>query len=294
MKEASMRKSILAALLVLWFSADAAAQANSKPVIFIVGEGNISIELVGLGAAGIGHSSVVGGSAAHKAINRHDQTMEMAQDLLQFCPAVSITLDSQSAPDYFVSLNREGHPTMFGEIGSSQVMVLNARKGVIFVSKKATVKNAVKSACNAIAADWQANGRLPANGKTAVAESELIDRSAAKLDIALVMRTTERADKYCKQQTITSILSDVTAYLASKGLSLGNVANSNSVLVLIVDRPISKWIQITVQGQDPSGNVLWNEKVTGSWIYMGQQELLNNLDKVHRIIDIHLSKQMLP
>lgn len=304
-----MRKSILAALLAMWFSPDVLAQANGKPVVLIRGEGNFSIESVGVGAAVAGHSSVIAGGATHRVINKHDQTMEMAQNFLQFCPALKVTLDSQSASDYFVSLNRKGHPTMFGEIGSSQIMVLNAHKGVIFVNKKATVKNAVKSACNAITADWQANGRLlgifaikkPAppiqaqevfDTKTPAAELEPAKESAAKMDVAFVMRTTAKADKYCKPQTIALVLSDVTAYLASKGLSLGNVGNSQIVLVLIINRPISKWIEITVQGQDPDGNVLWNEKVgDGGWGHLGGQALLNVLDKVHGIIDARLPKQ---
>jgi len=304
-----MRKSILAALLALWFSPDVLAQANGKPVILIAGEGNFSIESVGVGGAVAGHSSLIAGGATNTAINKHDQTMEMAQNFLQFCPALEVTLDRQSASDYFVNLNRKGHPTMFGEIGSSQIMVLNARKTVIFVSKKATVKNAVKSACNAIAADWQGNGRLPAkfvinepalpapareafDAKTPAAELEPAKKPAAKMDVAFVMRTTAKADKYCKPQTIALLLSDVTAYLTSKGLSLGNVANSQIVLVLIVNRPISKWIEITVQGQDPDGNVLWNEKLSdGGWGHLGGQALLNVLDKVHSIIDARLPKQ---
>lgn len=113
------------------------------------------------------------------------------------------------------------------------------------------------------------------------------------MDVALVMHTTARADKYCKPQTVASILSDTTAYLASKGLALGTVRNSKTILVLIVDRPPSKWVEITVQGQDPSGNIFWNEKVSdgGGWGHLGEQGLLNTLDKVHHIIDSRLPKQ---
>ena len=99
-------------------------------------------------------------------------------------------------------------------------MVLNRRKSVVFVvGKKATVKNAVKSACNAITSDWQANGRIavdaPASAvpiaphdsalPTASAPSQPAAQVAPvlpqqpKLDtVAIVMHTTASADKYCK------------------------------------------------------------------------------------------------
>jgi len=111
-----MHKSILFLIYlgVCFWPIGALAQSNPKPVVFIAGEGNVSVESLGVGAAGAGYSSVILGGASHKAINKHDQTMEMAQNLLKDCPTIQITLDGQSALDYFVNLNREGHPTAFG------------------------------------------------------------------------------------------------------------------------------------------------------------------------------------
>ncbi len=288
------------------------SSAQTKPLILISGNGNLSVDSSGQGVAGFSGSVGWAAGTRQTAINKHDQTMEMAGDFSNFCPAVELTLSSAAQPDYFVFLNREGQPTIFGELGQSQIMVLNKRKSVIFVvGKKATVKNAVKSACNAITADWQANGRITVATPAAVPAATLTDSAPPaysassqpavqasaplpqpKLDtVAIVLRTTASAEKYCKPQTIASVLSDTNAYVTSKGMTLGTAGTSKTMLVLIVDRPMSKWIEITVQGRDGAGNVLWSEKASdGGWGHLGTQGTLNTIGKVHQILDAHLSK----
>lgn len=298
-------------LVLLTFIFGSFSFSQTTPLILISGNGNLSINSIGQGVAGIDGGVGWAAGTRQTAVNKHDQTMEMAGDFSKFCPAVELTLSQNAQPDYFVFLNREGHPTAFGEMGQSQIMVLNRRKSVVFVvGKKATVKNAVKSACNAITADWQANGRIavdaPASAVTIPPHDSGLPTASAppqpaaqvapvlpqqpKLDtVAIVMHTTASADKYCKPETIASILSDTTAYVTSKGLTLGPAATSKATLVLIVDRPLSKWVEITVQGRDDSGNVLWGEKVSdGGWGHLGTQGMLNTLEKVHQIIDARL------
>jgi hypothetical protein len=58
-------------------------------------------------------------------------------------------------------------------------MALNRRKTILFVAKKGTVKNAVRSACNAMMADWQANGRLAAPEGTTVSTPVVPGTSSA-------------------------------------------------------------------------------------------------------------------
>ncbi len=200
-----------------------------------------------------------------------------------------------------MQLNREGKPTIFGELGKSQIMVLNAKRSPIFVSKKATVKNAVKSACNSVASDWQAHGRVlqaqqptPQQQPQSTDQQPLIpasdDQPTVEADVALVMRTTAKADKYCKPETIASVLSDTTSYLTAKGLRVGPAATAKTTLTLVVDRPVSKWLEITVQGRDSSGNLMWSDKVSdGGWGHLGTAGTLNTLEKVHKIIDTRLA-----
>ncbi|MFY9841858.1 MAG: hypothetical protein WCD02_10565 [Terriglobales bacterium] len=295
-----MNRILLALMLV------GICSAQTKPVVLIQGNGNISIQSTGQAGAGVVGGAVVGGSAKQSTINKHDQTMEMAQNFLQSCPSIEVTLDGNATADYIVELNREGTPTIFGEAGKSQIMVLNAHKTPIFVGKKATVKNAVKSACNSVTADWQAHGRIqqppqptqqmhPTPEKqpaletqpAAIAPSQVVADTA---DIAVVMQTTAKADKYCKPETIASVLSDTISYVTSKGFKIGPAAAGKNTLMLVVDRPMSKWLEITVQGRDASGTVLWSEKVSdGGWGHLGTAGTLNTLEKVHRIIDTRLS-----
>jgi hypothetical protein len=105
----------------------------------------------------------------------------------------------------------------------------------------------------------------------------------------VVLLTTAKADKLQKPETIASVLSDVKAYLVSKGRTLGTVSNSATTLTLVIDRPVSKWIEITIGEKDSNGNFLWSEKASdGGWGHMGGTGLLNTLDKVHQIIDARL------
>lgn len=299
-------------LVFLGLSLSPTCFSQSKPVVLISGNGNLSINSSGQAVGGIAGGVAVGGGTKQTTVNKHDQTIEMAGDFLDFCSAVELTLLQSDQPDYYVFLNREGQPTMFGELGQSQVMVLNRRKSVVFVvGKKATVKNAVRSACNAIVADWQANGRIvvddplssavsnPSSPPVAAVPTQQAAPIASvpspqiKLDtVAIVIHTTAAAEKYCKPQTITSVMADTNAYVTSKGVVLGTVATSKASLTLIIDRPKMKWIEITVQGRDGSGNLLWNEKVSeGAWAaegHTGTQGMLNTLEKVHQVIDAHL------
>lgn len=281
--------------------------SQTKPVVLIAGSGNISINSTGQAVGGIDGGVGAAAGSRQTSVNKHDQTMEMAQDFLRDCPDVELTLSHDMLPDYFVALNREGQATMFGEMGQSQIMVLNRRKSVIFVvSKKAKVSSAVRSACTAIAADWQANGRIavetspasvaatPTNPIVPPPTSQPSTQPTPSMTqpvldtVAVEIHTTASANKYCKAETIASVLSDTNAYLTSKGWVLGKVATSKKALVLIVDRPFTKFIEITVQGRDMTGNLLWSEKVSAANSWTGSQALLDTMAKVHLVIDTHL------
>jgi hypothetical protein len=104
------------------------------------------------------------------------------------------------------------------------------------------------------------------------------------------MRTTARGDRTFKAKTVPSIQSDLISYLTAKGFTLGTIETSSTVLILIVDRPISKWIEITIEGQ-AAGKILWSEKISdGGWGHLGDTALVNILDKVHKIIDARLQR----
>lgn len=186
-------------------------------------------------------------------------------------------------------------------------MALNRRKTVIFVGKKGTVKNAVKSACNAIMADWQANGRpasgtAPASGLMTPDQQKIDswwDTNHAKADsppksptVVLLVQTTAAAQKRCKPQTIADVMNDTVAYLNAKGVAVGTTDTSAYSLTLIIDRPASKWIEITAQARNQAGGVLWSDTVSdGGWIHGGGEASLKALEKLHQVIDSRLGAQ---
>jgi PEGA domain len=156
-----MQTAILFVLL-----ASAAVGAQDKPTIYIAGEGNTTVGSAGGIWGGLG--AAVG--VSQTSINKHNQTMEMAEDFTKFCPSVQASLDTTKTPDYFVTLNREP--------GKSQIMVLNRGKVVVFATKKGSVAKAVQDACTAIADDWKTHGRLPIS--TTAIEDLMANSEASK------------------------------------------------------------------------------------------------------------------
>ena len=266
-----------------------AADKAARPVVLIWGEGNLTITSTGTAIAGSGWATGVG----QGTVSKHNQTMEMAQNLLQSCPNVEVTLDRAVVSDYYLLLNREGGAY---NIGQSQIMALNRRKTVLFVAKKGTVKNAVKSACNAMMADWQTNGRLaiaePGPTVAPVASDHAALTGAKGTTVAVSLQTTAAAQKRCKLQTIADVMNDTVTYLTAKGVAIGTAGNSAYTLTLIIDRPVSKWIQITMQARDEGDKLLWSETVSdGGWTHAGTTGTLNTLNRLHEIIDAKLGAQ---
>lgn len=337
-------------LTVLVFSA--VALAADKPVVVVTGEGNLEINSDGSAAYGWGWAV----ASRSTRVNKHNQTMEMAQNFLKYCPDLEVSVDARAIPDYYVALNREGG---LWNIGQSQIMLLNRQKTVIYVAKKMTVKTAVRSTCKAITEDWEVNGRLavpntaPAPPAFAVppvtatsfnssrpevggslcgkwfncaADPELVgttnqvalssaaaatDTTHEKLSptptivnaeaapkskslraVTLDLQTTARAREHCDRDTVKDMLSDLRAYLTVKGVALGRAADADFRLAVIIDRPLSKRIEITVQAWDNSTGLLWSEQLADpGWNDMGDKQTVRALDRIHQIIDTKLGAQ---
>lgn len=123
---------------ILVIAVAAQTPAKKTPVVMIVGNGNE----IYTRAFGVGSSS------------KHDQTIEMAQQLLKHCPEVTLTIGEEQKPDYELVLNREGGG--FFDIGDSQIMLVRGgSKEVLWASAKGTVAKAVKEGCRQILSDWR-------------------------------------------------------------------------------------------------------------------------------------------
>jgi hypothetical protein len=121
----------------------AVAEVRKGPTVLIRGNGGVTAT----GSTAFGLSSA--------QASKHDQTMEMAQQLLKHCPEITLVVDDVEAhPDYDLLLNREGLG-WFDE-GISQIMLVRARdKVVLYANKKSTVAKASKDGCKHILADWK-------------------------------------------------------------------------------------------------------------------------------------------
>lgn len=128
-----MRYFVCTLTLLVW-SVSAVAQG---PVVFIDGNG-----------------SEQGAAQETKQVKRHDQTMELAKNLLKSCKEISIPRKEDAAPDYFLLLNRGEEYGLFNN-AVTQIMLLDSKKNVLYAGDQGTVTKAARDVCRAILADWK-------------------------------------------------------------------------------------------------------------------------------------------
>jgi hypothetical protein len=154
-----MKKATLCTLLFTVSAFMVSAQAQDKPRVFVDGKGSQDVTSSGSGGGG-NHWAAWG---SRSTIDSHDESMEVTKDLQKNCGAVTITLNQQNA-DYTIMLNRESKKNRGLLRSNSQVEVANRAGDVLGTNATHTVGNAAKDACQLIASDWQAHGRLQAAG----------------------------------------------------------------------------------------------------------------------------------
>ena len=119
---------------------------------------------------------------------------------------------------------------------------------------------------------------------------------------------------YSKSEVFHSVVDDVYSYLATKDVALAKDefggrthaedevpistvlhiardANATYVLYLIVDRPFTKWIKVTVRCYDLSGKQLWEESAADAGGLTGGHGLRVTLDRLHRLLDKRLGQR---
>jgi len=131
------------------------------------------------------------------------------------------------------------------------------------------------------------------------------------------VQRTKRHINYSKSEAFYSVVDDVYSYLATKDVALAKDefggrthaedevpistvlhiardANATYVLYLIVDRPITKRIKVTVRCYDLSGKQLWEESAADSGGLTGIHRGHVILDRLHRLLDKRLGQPGLP
>jgi len=142
------------------------ANTQDKPRVFVQGKGSENVSSNGA-AGGDRHWAAWGSKST---IDSHDESMEVTKNFQKDCSDVTVTINQANA-DYIVMMNRESKQNRGLLRSNSQIQVANRAGDIIGTKATRTVGNASKDACNLIAADWQAHGRINAQGSPAVPQS---------------------------------------------------------------------------------------------------------------------------
>jgi hypothetical protein len=131
------------------------------------------------------------------------------------------------------------------------------------------------------------------------------------------LQRTSRHVKYSKPEIFQAVVEDVFAHLKSMNVSMASDefggrryseeemtleavqkiardSKADSLLYLVVDRPIAKWIRVVAQCYDASGKLLWREEAASGGGVTGGHGLRVTLDRLHQRLDQHLGHEGLP
>jgi hypothetical protein len=123
--------------------------------------------------------------------------------------------------------------------------------------------------------------------------------------------------KYSKSEVFLEVVDDVSAYLnknrvalakdefggrthAEADMPLATVldiardSHATCLLYLIVDRPVTKWIKVTLRAYDLSGKQFWQEETASGGGFSGAHGLRVTLERLHKLLDRRLGQEGLP
>ena len=141
--------------------------------------------------------------------------------------------------------------------------------------------------------------------------------AAGQAKVFVFVQRSARHVKYSHSEDFHNAMNDLLDYLKSKNVAIAvdafggrnsaeastpmetvmNIARdakASGVLYVEVDRPISKWIKITVQCLDIGGKQLWQEEASSGGGLSGGHGLEVTTKKLHVALDKHLGQQGLP
>lgn len=142
------------------------------------------------------------------------------------------------------------------------------------------------------------------------------DPSGQRKVFVFVQRT-DRHAKYSKPEVFHDALTDIMNYLVSKNiaiavdefggrnhaegatpidtvLNIGRDAKANNVLYFAVDRPVTKWIKISVQCFDMNGKQLWQGEASNGGGVSGGHGLEATTKSLHTKLDARIGQDCLP
>jgi len=141
--------------------------------------------------------------------------------------------------------------------------------------------------------------------------------TAGQQKVFVFVQRTDRHGKYSSPEVFHNVLQDIFAYLKSKNVaiavdefggrdhaesatpldtvfSIAADANANSVMYVLVDRPLTKWLKISVQSFDMNRKQLWMEEVSSGGGLSGSHGFEVCTKKIHAQIDKHVGQDGMP
>lgn len=133
---------LAAAILTL----SSALSAQTKPTVLIRGDGSTTISAVAIGPV------------ASASASKHDQTIEMADQLRKHCPDVTLTVSAtEQKVEYVLALNAISGGFLIQSTFAEVILLRGSDKTVLWTGKGSVAK-AMKESCKAILSDWRAAG----------------------------------------------------------------------------------------------------------------------------------------
>jgi hypothetical protein len=140
---------------------------------------------------------------------------------------------------------------------------------------------------------------------------------AEQQKVFVFVQRTDRHAKYSKPEVFHSVLNDLMEYLKTKNVAIAvdefggrnhsegttpldtiftiaQDSKANSVMYVVVDRPVTKWLKISVQTFDMNRKELWTEEVSSGGGMSGAHGLEVCTKKIHEQLDKHVGQDGLP
>lgn len=179
----------------------------------------------------------------------------------------------------------------------------------LMVMKLAALFFAIVSSVLLVSAQEQS---APANAAQAVSPAGI-----EQAKVFVFVQRTDRHAKYSSPEVFHNTLNDVLDYLKGKNVAIAvdefggrnhaegvtpmetvfNIArdaNASSVLYVVVDRPVTKWLKMTVQCFDMSGKQLWQEEASSGGGVSGGHGFEVTTKKLHAQLDKRIGQEGLP
>jgi hypothetical protein len=141
--------------------------------------------------------------------------------------------------------------------------------------------------------------------------------SADQQKVFVFVQRTDRHAKYSSPEVFHNVLNDLLDYLKTKNVAIAvdefggrnhaegatpldtiftiaQDAKASSVMYVVVDRPVTKWLKITVQCFDMNRKQLWQEEASSGGGLSGSHGFEVSTKKLHAQLDKRLGQDGLP